>query len=321
MRAWKCVTWGGPGDLELGNMPEPPCLAGHVAIDVEAWAVNFADLVLIAGNYQARPAFPFVPGMEVSGKVSEVGQGVEAFTPGQTVAAYVEHGGYADRVVAPVTNLALMPASVPMPTAAAFPVPYGTAELALERASLGEGEVVVVGGAGGSVGAACVELAKQRGAYVVACAGSAEKQDLARACGADGIVSSHAENLREDIKCAAPNGVDVVLDPIGGGFFEAAYRSLRYGGRLVSLGFASGEIPSAPVNHILVRHISVIGSSFGLTGHKQPERIAGMWPALLSKLVDGRITPRIGATMAFSELPAALRLLEDRKVAGRVVLV
>lgn len=314
------MKWGGPDDLELGELPRPVQASGQVLIDVEAWAVNFADLVLIEGRYQARPNFPFAPGMEVAGRVCAIGDGVETFAVGDRVAAYVEYGGYAEVVAAPASSVVRLPDEIPMVTGAAFPVPYATAKLAADRALLCDGETIVVGGAAGAVGLACIEISKRRGARVIACVSSAEKEQAARAAGADAIVLLRPTQLRDDLRRCAPEGVDVVFDPVGGPFFEAAFQSLAYGGRIVTLGFASGTLPVAPVNQILVRHISVIGSSFGLTCHLNPELVAQNWPPLVALLGAGKIRPQVARTLPFEALPAALQLLHDRAVAGRIVL-
>lgn len=314
------MNWGGPNQLELGNMPDPEPGDDLVEITVKACGVNFADLLLISGRYQVRPELPFVPGMEVAGRITRVGSAIESLKVGDKVAAYVKHGGYADKVVAPVTQVIHVPESIPTSEAAAFPVSYGSAQLALERVALSTGEVVVIGGAAGAVGSACVELAKQRGAVVVACVGDSAKEKVALACGADHIVSSHSRHLHEDIQHVVADGVDVIVDPIGGGFFEESLRVLRYGGRVVVLGFASGKIPSLRLNQLLVKHQSVLGSSFGLTCVKNPELIAASWPRLSELLEAGQIRPRISHTRPFTDLPAALQMLKDRKVAGRIVL-
>ncbi len=320
MRAWKCVNWGGPNLLELGNVPAPECGAGQVEITVNACGVNFADMLLISGQFQVRPELPFVPGMEVAGRITQVGPGCGMFSVGEKAAAYVKHGGYAEKVIAPIIQVAAIPESIPLSVAAAFPVSYGSAELALDRAELAAGEVVVIGGAAGAVGTACIELAKQRNAVVVACVGDSAKEEIARACGADQIVSSHSRHLYEDIQQVAPDGVDVIIDPVGGRFFEESLRALGYGGRVVSLGFASGKIPTMRLNHFLVRHQSLVGSSFGLTCVKNPDRISAKWPLLVEMLEAGQINPRVSHTRPFAELPKALQMLKDRKVAGRIVL-
>ncbi len=320
MRAWKCVTWGGPSQLELGNMPDPEPGEGQVEITVKACGVNFADLLLISGRYTVHPDLPFVPGSEVAGRITRVGPGVESLNVGAKVAAYVRHGGYADKVVAPIAQVISIAESIPTPEAAAFPVSYGSAELALERAGLAAGEVVVIGGAAGAVGTACIELAKQRDAIVVACVGDSGKEKVALACGADHIVSSRSRHLHRDIQAVVAAGVDVIIDPIGGGFFEESLRVLRYGGRVIVLGFASGKIPSLRLNQLLVKHQSIIGSSFGLTCSKNPELMSAKWSRLAEMLEAGQIRPRIGHTRPFTDLPAALQMLKDRKVAGRIVL-
>lgn len=320
MRAWNCVTWGGPGHLKLGTTPEPECGDGEVEITVKACGINFADLLMISGQFQVRPELPFVPGMEVAGRITRLGPGCEAFSLGQKAAAYVRHGGYAEKVVAPIAQVAAIPESIQLEVAAAFPVSYGSAELALDRAGLSANEIVLIGGAAGAVGSACIELAKQRGAVVIACVGDDAKEKIARACGADQIISSHSRRLYEDLREVAPDGVDVIIDPVGGIFFEETLRALGYGGRIVSLGFASGKIPSIRANHFLVRHQSLVGSSFGLTCVKDPGRISARWPQLSAMLEAGQIKPRISQTRSFAELPKALQMLKDRKVAGRIVI-
>ena len=320
MRAWKCVTWGSPHQLELGNMPDPEPGEGQVEITVKACGVNFADLLLISGRYQVRPDLPFVPGMEVAGRITRLGQDVDSFRVGDKVAAYVKYGGYADKVVAPAAQIIRIAESIPASEAAAFPLSYGSAELALERAGVSAGDIVVIGGAAGAVGSACIELAKQRDASVVACVSDSAKEKIARDCGADFFVSSRSRHLSDEIQQQAPDGVDVIIDPVGGGFFEESLRVLRYGGRVVVLGFASGKIPSLRLNQLLVKHHSVLGSSFGLTCAKNPQIIADKWPRLAGMLEAGQIRPRVSHTRPFTDLPAALQMLKDRKVAGRIVL-
>lgn len=320
MRAWKCVTWGDPSRLELGNMPDPVAGDDQVEIMVKACGVNFADLLLISGRYQVRPDLPFVPGMEVAGRITRVGSAVSSFSVGDKVAAYVKYGGYADKTVAPATQVIPIPESMPASEAAAFPLSYGSAELALDRAGLSAAEVVVIGGAAGAVGSACIELAKQREAIVVACVGDSAKEKIALACGADHIVSSRSRHLHEDIQQVVSDGVDVIIDPVGGGFFEESLRVLRYGGRVVVLGFASGKIPSLRLNQLLVKHQSILGSSFGLSCVKNPELVAAKWARLGELLESGQIRPRISHTRPFTDLPSALQMLKDRKVAGHIVL-
>lgn len=320
MHAWICENWGGPGLLKQGRMPDPECEPGHVGIMVKACGVNFSDMLMIAGRYQIKPLLPFVPGCEVAGVVTTVGDGCEQFRVGDHVAAYVKYGGYADRVVAPAAQVARIDDSIPASTAAAFPVSYGSAELALANARLSEGETILIGGAGGGVGSACVELAKQRGARVIGSAGDTTKEQLARSCGADDIVSSRSRNLAEALRAAAPDGIDVIIDPVGGSFFDGSLRELRFGGRYVVLGFASGRIPTLRLNHLLVRNQSIMGSSFGLCCAREPDIVAANWPRLTELFAQGRINPRVSRTLSFNELPRALDLIKQRKVAGRIVL-
>ena len=320
MKAWICNQWGSPRELRLGDLPPPACPSGGVLIEPAAWGVNFADLVLIADDYQAKPALPFAPGMEVAGRIVETAGDCRGLTVGDRVAAYVEYGGYAERVAVPAANVAALPADTPMETAAAFPLAYATAMLALEQAAVAADEWVVIAGAAGAVGLAGIELAKRREAKVIACAGSTAKLDVARRHGADHGLLNSSEDLRHDILALTGDGADVVLDPVGGGFFETAFRALAHGGRMVTLGFASGQVPAVRVNHILVKHLSVIGSSFGLTCHLYPDRIAGFWPALVELLASGEIRPRVARTMPFDDLLEALERVRDRQTMGKIVL-
>ena len=320
MRAWLCRSWGEPEALVLDDAPSPACGTDSVKIRVQAWGVNFADLVLISGRYQARPAFPFSPGMEVAGIVEQVGGRVGRFENGDRVAAYVEYNGYADFVVAPASNVMRVPKDTAITDAAAFPLPFATAALALRRGDVKPGERVLIAGAAGAVGHACIQLSKLRGAHVYAAVSDEEKAIRTRASGADEVLSSISSSLRIDIERVAPGGVDVVFDPVGGSFFESAQKTLAFGGRYVTLGFASGTIPRVPLNQVLVRHVSIVGSSLGLTCHKAPELVQSLWPSLEDLLADGTITPNVSAKMPFAELPDALRKLADRSVAGRIVL-
>ena len=320
MRAWLCRSWGEPEGLVLDDVPSPACSPDSVKIRAHAWGVNFADLVLIAGRYQARPAFPFSPGMEVAGIVEQVGRNVDRFENGDRVAAYVEFGGYADLVVAPASSVMRVPKDVPIADAAAFPLPFATAALALRRGNVKPSERVLIAGAAGAVGHACIQLSRLQGAYVYAAVSNEEKAIRARASGANEVLFSISSSLRGDIERAAPGGVDVVFDPVGGDFFENAGGTLAFGGRYVTLGFASGTIPTAQLNQILVRHVSVIGSSLGLTCHKAPDLVQSLWPSLEDQFAERTITPNVSAKMPFAELPVALRKLADRSVAGRIVL-
>lgn len=320
MQAWICETWGGPRHLKQGSVPDPACGPGEVEISAKAWGVNFGDLLMISGSYQVKPALPFVPGCEVAGVVSAVGDKASSFEVGDHVAAYVRYGGYADKVIAPIAQVARVSESVSAPVAAAFPVSYGSAELALENADLKADETIVIGGAGGAVGSACVELAKLRDTTVIACVGDSDKEKLARDCGADQTVSSRSRNLQEELRAVAPDGIDVIIDPVGGGFFDDSLRELRFGGRYVVLGFASGRIPTLRLNQLLVKHQSIIGSSFGLCCARDPDSVVATWSRLSVLLERGQINPRVSRNLRFSDLPQALQMIKDRKVAGRVVL-
>src|SRR5690606_19459273 len=247
-----CDAWGGPETLRIGEMPEPTAGAGELVVAPQAWGVNFAELVLLAGNYYLKPSFPFVPGMELAGEVVAVGPRCGSFRVGDRVASYVESGGYAERVVAKASATMRVPSAMPLDVAAAFPATYGTALIALRhRAQLARRETLLVLGAAGGVGPAAVEVGKPLGARGIA------------AASADHLVDYQAGDLVEQVRgLTGGEGADVVFDPVGGDAFDNAMRCIAFGGRLVVIGFASGRIPSASAGRILIKGCAVLGSSW-----------------------------------------------------------
>src|SRR5690606_35414095 len=219
-----CDAWGGPETLRIGEMPEPTAGAGELVVAPQAWGVNFAELVLLAGNYYLKPSFPFVPGMELAGEVVAVGPRCGSFRVGDRVASYVESGGYAERVVAKASATMRVPSAMPLDVAAAFPATYGTALIALRhRAQLARGETLLVLGAAGGVGLAAVEVGKQLGARVIAAASSEHKLAVAWAHGADHLVDYQAGDIVEQVRgLTGGEGADVVFDPVGGDAFDNA---------------------------------------------------------------------------------------------------
>src|SRR5215467_976156 len=272
MKAVLCTRFGGPDDLELADLPAPEPGAGEVAVAVKAAALNFFDTLIIAGKYQMKPAFPFSPAAEFAGVVDRVGAGVTAFKPGDRVAASMGYGAARECVVIAANRLARVPDNVDFDRTAGLLVTYGTTLHALkDRAKLKPGETMAVLGASGGVGLAAVELGKLMGARVIACASSDDKLAFARDHGADDGINYAAEDLKEALRRVTDGrGADVIYDPVGGPYAEAALRSIAWEGRFLVVGFAAGEIPKLPLNLVLLKSCDVRGVYWGQWTERDP---------------------------------------------------
>ncbi len=322
MRAVLCREWGGPEKLKVEDVPPAPIKESAVRIAVEAAGINLADLLLISGQYQEKPAFPFTPGMEVSGIVAEVGAGVAGLTVGDRVMALSGTGAYAEEVVVEANRVYKIPDSMDFISAAGFPVTYGTAHGSFDwRAHLKAGEWLLVFGAAGGVGLTAVEIGKAMGAQVIACAGSAEKLAVARQCGADHLIDYAKEDIRECVKAiTGGRGADVIFDPVGGDAFDAGLRSIAWGGRIIIIGFASGRIPQAPANILLVKNIDVIGFYWGSYHGRKPELLRESYTKLFRWYEEGKLKPHVSAQFDLQDVARAMDLLRERKSTGKVVL-
>ncbi len=323
MRAIVCREWGGPEKLTLADVPAPVLCDGSVRIKVQAAGVNFADLLLIAGQYQEKPAFPFIPGAEAAGIISEVGSGVTAVKPGDRVTALTGLGAFAEEVVVEAARVLPIPANMDFPIAAGFPVAYGTSHGALDwRARLQPGEWLLVTGAAGGVGLTAVEIGKAMGARVIACAGSPEKLAIAQQHGAEHLIDYSKEDVRERVKAiTGGRGVNVVYDPVGGDAFDAALRSIAWGGRIIIIGFAAGRVPQIPANIVLVKNIDVIGFYWGSYQSHNPELLRGSFLQLFRWFEEGKLNPHISHELPLAQAGHGLGLLQSRKSTGKVVLV
>jgi NADPH:quinone reductase len=322
MRAVLCKEWGGPEKLVVENAPSPAIRDGAVRIAVQAAGINFADLLLISGQYQEKPGFPFTPGMEAAGTVTEVGAGVSNVKAGDRVMALTGTGAYADEVVVDANRVYKIPDKMDFVSAAGFPVAYGTSHGAFDwRAHLKPGEWLLVHGAAGGVGLTAVEIGKVMGAKVIACAGGPEKLEIARQHGADHLIDYSHEDIRERVKTiTGGKGADVVYDPVGGDAFDASLRSIAWGGRIIVIGFAAGRIPQAPANILLVKNIDVIGFYWGSYQARKPELLRDSYSKLLHWFEEGKLKPHISAHMDLNEVARAMELLRQRKSTGKVVL-
>lgn len=303
---------------KLREIPVPAPAEGQIRVAIRACGLNFADLLMQKGTYQDTPAAPFTLGLEVAGVVDAVGAGVSHLKPGDRVAVYSGQGGLAQFGVFDADRAVLIPRSCSFEDAAAIQIAYGTSQMALDhRARLQPGETLLVTGAAGGVGLTAVEIGKLMGATVIAQARGADKLAVARAAGADHLIDAD-EDLRERV--LALGGADVVYDAIGGDVFKAAFRATNPEGRLLPIGFAGGEVPQIPANHLLVKNLTVIGFYIGGYLRFRPEVVRKSFETLFAWHAEGRIRPHISHTLPLSEVAQGMALLKDRKSTGKVVI-
>ncbi len=305
--------------LQLDETPAPEPGPGEVRLRIEACGVNFADTLTVQGKYQEKPALPFAPGGEVCGVVDKLGEGGSGLKPGQRVAALIGTGGFAEYAIARAATCIPAPDGMPSEDAAAFFIAYGTSHVALDyRARLKPGETLLVLGAAGGVGLTAVEIGKLMGATVIACARGAKRLEIAKEKGADHLIDSGTTDIREAVK--ALGGADVVYDPVGGDQFMAGLRSLKPEGRILPIGFASGEIPQIPANLLLVKNIEVIGLYWGAYAKFKPEVLTGSLRTLFGWWAEGKIKPHVSNTVPLAQAQEALDLLAQRRATGKVVV-
>jgi NADPH2:quinone reductase len=322
VRAAVCREHGEPEVVRVQDgYPVPPLGAGQARVRVAAAAVNFPDVLIVADRYQISVDPPFVPGSEFAGTVTEVAEDVESIAVGARVSGTVLVGAFAEEVVVDAPSLTRIPDGIDDASAAAFGVAHRTAYHVLRSvASVQPGEQLIVLGAGGGVGLAAVQLGVCLGATVTAVASSAEKLEVAAEYGAAHLVDHRSGDLRSLLRAALPDGADVVIDPVGGALAEPALRALRWGGRFVTVGYASGDIPRIPLNLVLLKGVHVLGFEFlGFATHAGDE-LQRNEAELLELLVSHRVAPHVGATFALDDAGAALRHVADGKAIGKVVV-
>jgi NADPH:quinone reductase len=322
MRAVLCSTFTGPEDLCIGEIEEPKPASDEILIEVHAASISFMDQLLVSGLYQMRPPTPFVPGTEAAGIVVAVGKGVTRFKPGDRVACSNWTGGYAERVVAKEWKSVLLPAGVAFEAAATILHNYGTAYCALSVAARAlPGETVFITGAAGGVGLAAVDLAGHLGLSVIAGVGSDDKAGLVRGYGACDVINYRSEDLRERIKAiTGGEGVNICFDNVGGTIFEQMARLMKFGGRLMPIGFTSGQIPSLPMNLPLLKNYSIVGVFAAIWAEKFPEQAVRTNDALAQLLAEGKIRPHIDRVIPLEQVKEGMRAVANRAVKGRVVL-
>lgn len=316
-----CKAYGPPESLVLEDVAPAPLGRGEVRVRLHAAGVNFPDVLIIQGKYQFKPEMPFAPGGEAAGVITEVGEKVAGFAVGDRVIVMTGWGAFAEELVVTPDRLAPLPPSMPFDEGAAFLMTYATSHHALkQRARLRAGETLLVLGAAGGVGLAAVELGKAMGARVIAGVSTDEKAEIAKRHGADEVIVYSREGLRDRLKVLAPEGVDVVYDPVGGDYSEQALRSIAWKGRFLVVGFASGPIPSIPLNLALLKGCEIVGVFWGAFTAREPGLHRENVAELIRLYEDGRIRPLVSKTYGLAEGGQAIRDMMERRVTGKVVV-
>jgi NADPH2:quinone reductase len=322
MKAVVCKAWGGPESLAVDEVVSPVAGPGQVLIEVHAAGVNFPDTLIIQRKYQVQPELPFSPGGEVAGRVKALGAGVTGWNVGDRVVGSGPYGGFAQEAVVAAERVVPIPEGMDYPEAAAFVLAYGTSLHALkDRGRLAAGETLLVLGAGGGVGIAAVEIGKAMGARVIAAASDADKLELCAAHGAHATLNYATEDLRERLKVLAPDGVDVVFDPVGGERTEVAFRSLAWEGRHLVVGFAAGEVPRLPLNLPLLKGASVVGVYWGNFLRRDAQTTREHMRELFALHASGAVRPPVTRSYRMEEAGQALRDVMERRVKGKVVIL
>lgn len=318
MRAAVCPAYGPPEVIRLEDRPSPVPADGEVRVRVRAAAVNYPDVLMVANKYQISVPPPFIPGSEFAGTIDQITSGTGDFTVGDLVTGTGMYGAFAEEVAVAAAGVSRIPDGLNECTAAAFGVAYRTAYHMLRSvARVREGDELIVLGAGGGVGLAAVQLGILLGASVTAVASSDEKLSVAGAYGARHLINHRSGELRARLRAALPDGADAVVDPVGGDLSEPALRTLRRGGRFVTVGYASGVIPRIPLNLVLMKGVQICGFQFQFLAPADYERNE---EELRKLLASGRVAPHIGATFTLDETASALRHVADGQAIGKVLI-
>lgn len=317
MQAFQMQTSGVPATLCDIEIPAPG--PDQIRVTIAACGLNFADLLMLKGTYQDIPDLPFTLGMEVAGQVNAIGDAVQSLRVGDRVMVLSGQGGLAEQGVFDANRAVQIPDGMSYDDAAAFPITYGTSHIALDhRARMKPGETLLVLGAAGGVGLTAVEIGKLMGATVIASARGADKLEAAHAAGADHLIASDTDDLRQTVLDLG--GADVVYDPVGGDGFRQAMRACNPEARLMPIGFASGDVPQIPANHLLVKNLDVLGFYIGAYHKFRPDVLTNSLRTLLEWYDQGRITPHISHVFPLAQVGDGLELLRSRKSTGKIVI-
>jgi NADPH2:quinone reductase len=323
MRAVLCTAFEGIKSLTIGETSAPRPKSDEVLIDVYAASVSYMDYLMVSGGYQMRPPLPYVPGTDAAGLVVAVGSQVDRFRPGDRVTCEGWYGGFAEQMSAKASRTGRLPDNVDFSVGSTVLHIYMTAYYSLvDRARVEPGETVLVTGASGGVGLACVELARLLGARVIGAVGSAAKASIVRDYGAEAIIDYSKEDVRDRVKAlTSGEGIDVCIDTVGGGLFGTLARLMRWNGRLLPIGFAGGEVPSLPMNLPLLKNFSIVGVFTGAWADRFPDQSSRATEKLLQWVSEGKLRPHIDRVLPLEQAAEAMGAIAHRSVAGRIVLM
>ncbi len=323
MKAIVVDRWMEPADLKVQEAPDPEVTRGMLGIDVRAAGVNFFDIRLVQGKYPSKPPFPFIPGGEGAGVVREVGPEAEGFAVGDRVLGAIPTGGFARRAVVPAIAAYKFPDKMSFEQAAGFPIVYPTSYAGLVyRANLRAGETLLVHAAAGGVGIAAVQIGKALGATVIGTAGSDDKLERVRKEGADFTINYKTEDFVQKVReMTDGRGADVIYDPVGGDILDRSLKCIAWNGRMLVIGFASGNIPEIKANRILLKNIAVVGLHWGAYAVNEPQRMPETFDALFKLYEDGKINPVVYKSYPLDQLPEALRALGSRESYGKLIVI
>jgi NADPH2:quinone reductase len=322
MRAVLCKAYGPPESLVLEDVDSPALLPGTVRVDVHAAGVNFPDVLMIKGEYQFKPPFPFSPGAEVAGVVSELGPDVSGVNVGDRVIVMCGAGGFAEEVVVGAAALIPLPDEMDFVTGSGLTLVYGTSAYALmQRGQLQAGETLLVHGAAGGVGLSAVEIGRAMGAVVIGTGGDDEKLKVVLDHGADHVINYRTAQFKDEVKAlTGGKGADVIYDAVGGDVFDQSLRCIAWDGRLLVIGFASGRIPAPPANLILLKSCSVVGVFFGAWSMRDPAPNRANLEQVFDWWRQGLVRPNVSHTFPLDKASDALYAVINRQVVGKAVI-
>jgi NADPH:quinone reductase len=323
MKIVRAHELGGPEKLVLEEVESPKPGPGEIRLKIRAAGVNFADSLILKGQYQVKSKLPVCPGGEVCGEILELGEGVEHLQIGQRAIAFSRTGGFAEECVASADSAQIVVEEMADAEAAGFPVVYGTSHLALwHKARLKPGETLVVHGAAGGVGLTAVEIGKALGARVIATASTSEKLGIAKKHGADEVINSSDEDLRVRIKeMTGGRGADVIYDPVGGEVFDASLRAINFEGRILVIGFAGGTIPQIPANIVMVKNVDILGLNYGNYRTHNPDVLTESFRILMEWYKEGKVKPFVSERFPLEKTADAITHVMERKALGKVVVM
>ena len=322
MKAVLCEAFGPAENLALAEVASPELKPGHVIVDIQSCALNFPDVLMVEGKYQSLPPFPFTPGGEFAGTVSQVAPDVSQWQVGDGVFAACGHGAMAEQISVAASALRAKPQGMSFAKASGISTTYGTSYYALkQRADLQPGETLLVLGAAGGVGLAAVELGKAMGARVIAAASSPEKLEVARQAGADDLIDYSDGELKEKVKALTKGqGADVIYDPVGGPLFDQCMRCINWNGRVLVVGFVGGDIPKVPTNLVLLKNCQIVGVFYGVFSGRFPVDNEQNFAEITEMFAAGQLQAVVGAEYPLKDYVEALNCLSQRRAVGKIVV-